>query len=160
MILLYPHRGGWHLPLTLRQAHLADHAGQVSLPGGAIDPGETSRQAAVRELYEEIAVEPSNVALLGRLSPVYVEVSNFLITPWVAFSSERPPLTPNPDEVEEVIEVPLAHLLDADNFGSQVREYRGRCYTAPHFAWQSHRIWGATCMILGELVTVLEPLGV
>jgi hypothetical protein len=65
---------------------------------------------------------------------------------------------PNPAEVAEVLEVPLSHLLDPAHFGSHVRQHEGQTYSAPHFLFQSYRIWGATCMILGELVTVLEEM--
>lgn len=65
---------------------------------------------------------------------------------------------PNPAEVAEVLEVPLSHLLDPAHFGSHVRRYQGQTYSAPHFLFQSYRIWGATCMILGELITVLEEM--
>ncbi|MHC4179726.1 MAG: NUDIX hydrolase [Planctomycetota bacterium] len=160
LVLLYPHSRQWHLPLTLRPEHLPDHGGQISLPGGAVEPGETSRQAALREFHEELGEGGPEIELLGRLSTAYVQASNFLVTPWVGATRRRPELTPNPAEVEQLLEVPLAHLLDPANFGSRRREHGGRPYTAPHFAWQSHRIWGATCAILGELVTVLEGLDV
>jgi 8-oxo-dGTP pyrophosphatase MutT (NUDIX family) len=156
LVLLYPHNGQWHLPLTLRPEHLPDHAGQISLPGGAVEPGETSRQAAVREFHEELGEGGRRIELLGQLSTAYVQASNFLVTPWVAATDGRPELIPNPAEVEQLIEVPLAHLVDPVNFGSHRLEHEGRAYTAPHFTWQSRRIWGATCAILGELVTVLE----
>ncbi len=156
LVLLYPHRGQWHLPLTLRPEHLVDHAGQISLPGGTIEPGETSRQAALREFHEELGGDGTEIELLGRLSTLYVQASNFLVTPFVGVTGKRPELIPNPAEVERLIEVPLAHLLDPANFASHRREHQGRPYTAPHFAWQSHRIWGATCAILGELVALLE----
>ena len=160
LVLLYPHHGRWHLPLTLRPAHLENHAGQVSLPGGAVEPGESSRQAAVREFHEELGAHGQDVELLGQLSPLYVHASNFLITPWVGSAGGRPDLTPNPAEVERLLEVPLVELLDPANFGGHLRTHHDQSYTAPHFALQSHRIWGATCMILGELVTVLRGLAV
>ena len=140
--------------------HLPDHAGQVSLPGGAMEPGETGQQAAIREFHEELGADDEPIVLLGRLSPLYVATSNFRVEPWVGVADRRPQLVPNPTEVDELLEVPLAHLLDPAHFGSHQREAQGRCYTAPHFAWQTHRIWGATCMILGELVTLLEELGI
>jgi 8-oxo-dGTP pyrophosphatase MutT (NUDIX family) len=158
LVLLYPHVDGWCLPLTLRPPDLPDHAGQVSLPGGAIEPGESARDAALRELDEELGPIRQEIRLLGRLSPIYVSVSNFTVEPWVGFTEPRPELVPNPAEVEELLEVPLAHLLDEANFGSHRREYQGRPCSAPHFLWQSHRIWGATCTILGELVMILQEL--
>jgi len=159
LVLLYPHEAEWHLPLTLRPAHLAAHAAQVSLPGGAVEPSETTAQAALREFHEELGDDGRPIDLLGTLSPLYVQASNYQVTPWVAVAQARPRLVPNPAEVDEVLEVPLRHLLDPAQFGSQVREYEGCTYFAPHFLFQSHRIWGATCMILGELVTVLEEIG-
>ncbi|MHC4399331.1 MAG: NUDIX hydrolase [Planctomycetota bacterium] len=162
LILLYPHQGRWQVPLTVRPMHLPDHAGQVSLPGGAIEPGETSREAAIREFHEELGAAGHAIDLLGRLSPVYVAASNFRVEPWIGSADSRPPLVPNPDEVERLLEMPLEHLVDPASFGSHLRKENGRPYTAPHFVWQEHRIWGATCMILGELVTLigeLEPVG-
>jgi len=160
LVLLYPHQGCWHLPLTLRPSHLPDHAGQISLPGGAIEPGETSREAAVREFHEELGATDQRIDLLGRLSPLFVAASNFRVEPWVGAADCRPGLVPNPAEVDELLEVPLAHLLDPANFGTRQRHREGGSYTAPHFVWHTHHIWGATCMILGELVTLLEALGV
>ena len=156
LVLLYPHENAWHIPLTLRHAQLAAHAGQISLPGGAIEPGETSALAAVRELHEELGAKDQPIELLGRLSPIYVAVSNFRVEPWVGAAPTQPVLVPCEAEVEAVLEVPLAALLDPANFGRHERTYQGQAYLAPHFAWQSHCIWGATCRILGELVTLLE----
>ena len=160
LILLYPHQGQWHLPLTLRPSQLENHAGQVSLPGGAVESGETSEQAAVREFHEELGAAGLEMEPLGRLTPIYVNVSHFRIEPWVAAASERGLIVPNPSEVEQLLEVPLTHLCDPANFGSRQRQYQGKPYTAPHFTWQSHQIWGATCLILGELITLLEEMGV
>lgn len=156
LLLLYPHEGRWHVPLTLRPAHLPAHAGQVSLPGGAVDPDETGAEAAIREFHEELGAEGCTIRLLGRLSPIYTGTSNFLIEPWIGVSESRPAMTPNPEEVETLLEVPLEHLLDAANFGSHERSHQGQIYVAPHFLFGQCQIWGATCMILGEFVTILE----
>jgi 8-oxo-dGTP pyrophosphatase MutT (NUDIX family) len=158
LILLYPHQDRWYVPLTLRPGHLPDHAGQISLPGGAIEPGEGSSAAAVREFHEELGAAGLAIDLLGRLSPLYVQASNFRVEPWVGMARQRPQFCPNSIEVEQLIEVPLVHLLDPANLGSHQRELGGQSYTAPHFAWESYRIWGATCMILGEFVTIVRPL--
>lgn len=155
LLLLYPKADQWHLPLTLRPAHLAFHAGQVSLPGGAVEAGETTAEAALREFHEELGDDGATIDLLGALSPLYVQASRYLVTPWVAATSARPRFAANPVEVEEVLEVPLSHLLDEVNFGSHLRQHEGHDYSAPHFLFRSHRIWGATCMILGELTTLL-----
>jgi len=160
LVLLYPHRQRWHVPLTVRPTSLPDHGGQVSLPGGAIEPGESSAAAAIREFREELGGDRAEIRMLGRRAPIYVEVSNFRVQPWVGSATERPRLVPNPAEVDEVLEVPLAHLIDPVNFGCHQRHDEPEAYTAPHFAWHSHQIWGATCMILGQFVVLLEELGV
>jgi 8-oxo-dGTP pyrophosphatase MutT (NUDIX family) len=155
LVLLYPHEGRWCVPLTLRPSHMVDHAGQVSLPGGAIEPGETSADAAIREFHEELGAADMEVDLLGRLSTRCVMVSNYRVEPWVGVAPRRGRLVPNPIEVEQLLEVPLTHLTDPANLGSHPRQRDGVEYTAPHFQFQSYRIWGATCAILGELVALL-----
>lgn len=156
--LLYPTPQGWRLPLTVRPTTLRGHAGQISLPGGVVEPGETSQTAALRELEEELGVARHCVRLLGRLSPLYVFVSEFQISPWVAAVAERPTFRPSPDEVSELLEIPLAHLLDPANRGVHRRRQRGIELTAPHFLWGRHRIWGATAMILSELVAAIAEV--
>jgi len=156
LLLLYPRAGRWHVPLTLRPAHLPDHAHQVCLPGGALEPGETSDQAALREFHEELGAEQTAIRLLGRLTPIYVGASNFCVDPWVGSTETAPHWRPNEHEVEQLLEVPLDHFLDPANLASHERSYQGQSYVAPHFVWQSFRIWGATCRILGEFVTLLE----
>jgi 8-oxo-dGTP pyrophosphatase MutT (NUDIX family) len=159
LLLLYRHAGEWRLPLTLRPDSLAAHAGQISLPGGALEPGESVVEAALREFHEELGDDGQPIKVLGALSPHYIEASNYLVTPCVAVAANRPKFIANPAEVKELLEVPLRRLLDPTHFGSHVREHLGQTYTAPHFTFQSHNIWGATCMILGEFVTVLEEFG-
>jgi 8-oxo-dGTP pyrophosphatase MutT (NUDIX family) len=156
--LVYPHAGEWHLPLTVRPVTLTAHAGQISLPGGAIEPRETTAQAALRELDEELGVGPGQVSLLGTLSPIYVFVSEYLVTPWVAAIEARPRFRPSADEVSELLEVPLLHLIDPLHRGRHTRRQHGIELSVPHFLWGRHRIWGATGMILSEFVAVLESL--
>ena len=158
LVLLYPKDDQWHIPLTVRPKTMADHGGQVSLPGGMIEAGETSRQAALRELSEELGVANDGIELLGELSPLYLYVSNFAITPWVGVVDRLPEMHPSPEEVAEVLEVPLAHLLDPANVGQQTHNHRGIGFYAPHYAWGEHLIWGATSMMLAELVAIVGEL--
>lgn len=160
LVLLYPREGQWHVPLMLRPAHMPDHGGQVSLPGGVIEAGESSRQAALREFSEELGAPADELAVLGRLSPLYLFASNFQIEPWVAATGQAPPWNPSQREVERLLEVPLSHLLDPRNTGHIERRQRGLEFRAPCFSWEQERIWGATSMILAELVASLGPLGI
>ena len=158
IILLYPHQNEWHIPLTLRPADMTDHAGQVSLPGGSMEAEETSREAALRELHEELGVPPDGIEVLNPLSPIYVFVSNHWVTPWVAATSKRPSIRPNRAEVAEVLEVPLSTLLDSANLARHQIHRHGLTFSAPHISWRTHRIWGATGMMLGEFIAVVDGL--
>jgi 8-oxo-dGTP pyrophosphatase MutT (NUDIX family) len=155
LILLYPLRDQWHLPLIVRPAHMPDHAGQVSLPGGVIEEGETSREAALREYREELGAPVEDVRLLGQLSELHLFASNFQITPWVGCASALPSWHPNRAEVDTLLEVPLSHLMDPANTHHVERTQRGLRFMAPCFCWQTQRIWGATSMVLAELVASL-----
>lgn len=158
MVLLFPQQDRWHLPLTLRPASMAQHAGQISLPGGLVEPGESTAQAALRELEEELGVRPESVTPLGELSPVFLYRSNFAVTPWLAVAGETPRWRPNPSEVAELLEVPLAHLSDPAARGRQARASGGVSFSAPCFHWGGHAIWGATSLILAELLAVVGEL--
>jgi 8-oxo-dGTP pyrophosphatase MutT (NUDIX family) len=155
VIALFLRDGAWHVPLVLRPQTMKDHAGQIGLPGGAVEPGEESSTAALRELREELGIEPEEVRVLGALSPIWVFASNFAVTPWVAEAAHCAP-RPQPDEVAELLEVPLAGLLDPGN-RSTCRQRRGPLeFSAPCFLWDSHIIWGATAIILNELLEVVK----
>jgi 8-oxo-dGTP pyrophosphatase MutT (NUDIX family) len=156
LILLYPREDHWHIPLILRTADMPDHAGQVSLPGGVIEAGESSRDAALREFTEELGAPSDGVQLLGRLSPLYLFASNYTIAPWVGAMSVAPSWNPNRREVDAVLEVPLSHLVDPANTGRVERRQRGLEFSAPCFRWQSQPVWGATSMILAELLASLS----
>ncbi len=122
--LLHRVNGQWYIPLMLRPEALTHHAGQISLPGGAVEVGERTEDAALRELDEELGVDRFGVLLLGQLSPLYLYGSNFLIAPWVAAARSNVDFRPNAFEVERVIEMPLARLLDPSARGNHV-ELRG-----------------------------------
>ncbi len=158
LALLYWHAGAWHIPLTVRPATMVDHAGQVSFPGGVIEADESGEQAALRETEEELGVGSAELQIIGRLSPLYLFVTDFAVRPFVAIAPRRPDFAPCSREVAEVLEVPLSHLLDPGHRGIEVRRHRRLEFSAPHIAWQQHRIWGATSMMLGELLWLIEEL--
>lgn len=156
LLLLYPAGGRVAVPLTIRARGLAHHAGQISLPGGATDAGETLAQAALREASEEIGVDPSSVRILGELTPVHVLVSGFTLHPVVGVTVERPAFLAAPGEVEEILEVSLDDLRDASRIrrGTRIRE--GVAIEYPYFDLLGHQVWGATAMVLGEFICLLE----
>jgi mutator protein MutT len=161
--LLVTRNRRWHVVLTVRHAHLAEHGGQVSLPGGGLEAGETASEAALRELEEEVGIRAHHVALLGRLTPLYIFASNFHVLPFVAASTVAPTWRSNEMEVAEVLELPLHVLGNPEHHDQRLIERGGCIFSAPCLCWKSHEIWGATAMILGELTAVLEqcrpPIG-
>jgi 8-oxo-dGTP pyrophosphatase MutT (NUDIX family) len=155
LLLLYPGARGASIPLTVRASHLKRHAGQISLPGGATDEGETLVQAALREAHEEIGVDPARVRILGQLTAVHVLVSGFTLHPIVGITDERPEFNPAAHEVEEVIEVSIEDLQDASNIRRGTRTREGVAIEYPYFDLRGSHVWGATAMILGEFICLL-----
>jgi 8-oxo-dGTP pyrophosphatase MutT (NUDIX family) len=155
LLLLYPRDRDVAVPLTIRASGLARHAGQISLPGGATDPGETLSEAALREASEEIGVDPSAVRVLGELTPVHVLVSGFTLHPVVGVTDRRPDFVAAPGEVDEILEVSLDDLRDASRIRRGTRTREGVAVEYPYFDLLGHQVWGATAMILGEFICLL-----
>jgi 8-oxo-dGTP pyrophosphatase MutT (NUDIX family) len=158
LLLLYPTESGVAVPLTIRSRNLARHAGQISLPGGATDPGETLAQGALREASEEIGVDPRAVRVLGQLTPVHVLVSGFTLHPVVGVTDSRPSFIAAEHEVEEILEVSLDHLRDASRIRQGTRMREGVAVEYPYFDLLGHQVWGATAMVLGEFICLLQEL--
>ena len=145
----------WLLPLVVRPETMTDHAGQIALPGGRVEPGESSETAALRELEEELGVPADGLDVIGPLSTISLFVTNFAVTPWVVASRERPELRAYEREVCGVLELPLAWLREAANVSSFRYRNRGIEFNAPCFKWQGYCIWGATAIMLSELAEVI-----
>ena len=152
LILLYPVDDEATLPLIVRSTHLARHSGQVSLPGGAVEPGEAVAAAALREAHEEIGVDPAMVRVLGELTPLHIPVSGFLLHPVVGVCDTRPVFRPDDHEVARIVEVPLARLASRECVRLRIRTHEGRDYEVPYFALEGEQVWGATAMVLSELL--------
>ncbi|TKD53221.1 CoA pyrophosphatase [Sphingomonas baiyangensis] len=137
--------------LTQRTDTLANHAGQVALPGGRVDAGDADAvAAALREAEEEIALPRSAVEVVG-VADGYRTVTGFAVTPVLGVVPPDLMLVPEPGEVQAIFEVPLAHLLDERNFTHQRIEWQGRMRDYREMHWERHRIWGATAAMLINL---------
>jgi 8-oxo-dGTP pyrophosphatase MutT (NUDIX family) len=158
LILLYPNDGFVGTILIKRTEDLSVHSGQISFPGGKMEPDDYSIvQTALREAEEEIGIPPDKVEIIGTLSPLYVSPSNFEISPVIGFIRKPERYKPNVTEVSAVIELPLkqieSHRTQVDLI---VREYT--LSQVPCFSVNGHIIWGATAMILQELMDVLAEI--
>jgi 8-oxo-dGTP pyrophosphatase MutT (NUDIX family) len=161
LLLIYPHDDAWHVPLTVRGSNLRHHTGQVSLPGGRLDDGESIEDGALREAYEEVGVVPAEVDVLGRLTPLPVWVSGHLLHPVVGVVARRPDFVLASHEVERLIEVPIALLREPERV---LWEERTRILppkgvmNVPYFDVPDAHVWGATAMVLAEFVALVEEV--
>jgi 8-oxo-dGTP pyrophosphatase MutT (NUDIX family) len=155
LLLLFPLQGHAHIVLTLRADTLGRHSGQISLPGGVIEPGEAYEEAALREAHEEIAVAARDVRVLGALTPIDIPVSGFRLHPIVGVSEARPAFAPADGEVARILDVAVDDLMAPGAVVSASRERDGRPVVVPAFRVAGVEIWGATAMVLAEFLVVL-----
>jgi 8-oxo-dGTP pyrophosphatase MutT (NUDIX family) len=162
LILLYPGKENSQpsFVVILRPTYEGIHSGQISLPGGRFElSDENLMQTALRETKEEIGMDAGRVTIIGKLTELYIPPSNYLVQPFVGFTSSVPVFTPDPIEVEKIIEVPLRQLLDNKNRVQKEISIGGVQFTAPSFAVKGTTIWGATAMILNEFKEIVLRTG-
>ena len=158
LLAIYPdHDGNLVVPLTVRHGDLRSHAGEVSLPGGAVDATDAGPEAAaLREAWEEVGLPPTSVRIVGSLDPVWIPVSNFELLPFVGVVAARPALVPHDAEVTAIVELPLAALWDPDVAGVEEIVVRGVTLRAGAYRYGGVVVWGATALTLGMLAHVLD----
>jgi len=158
MVLVYPRRGSSHLALIRRTRTVLHHRNEIGFPGGQMEPHEDTVRAALRETDEELGIPPDRIQIIGSLTPLYIPPSNYCIYPAVGAAAEPLIFKPHPEEVAEVIELPLSHLLDSRHRRRETRTIRGRLVEVPFFSFHRLKIWGATAMVLAEFLAVLRTL--
>ncbi|GAB3809375.1 CoA pyrophosphatase [Spirosoma humi] len=157
LICFYPYQNSIYLPLILRPQYDGVHAGQMAFPGGRMERiDENLTRTALREAQEEVGIRVSDVKVLGLLTELYIPPSNFYVQPVVGVLPYRPDFYPDPREVEAVVEVSLDTLLDETIVGDSQIEVRGVLVDAPFYQIQGYRVWGATAMMISELLMVMD----
>ena len=159
LCLLYLKEQEWHIVLMERVSTNPNdrHSGQMSFPGGKLEIGETYEEGALRETEEEIGIPKEAIKILGKLTPMYIPVSNFHVHPFVGVLGDTPSFIPQQSEVKEIVEVPISLLLDANN--RRIKDLTIRTVTlkaVPYFDVYKKVVWGATAMMLSEFVELIN----
>ena len=162
LILIYFTENQAHIALIQRGFDDGLHSGQIAFPGGKQEKIDNSLiDTALREAWEEVGIVAKNVEVLGKLTPLYIPISNFSVQPVVAFAEKRPTFNTNPAEVRQLIELNIKDLQNKANIHLQKiplnRNGKKTVMEAPAFVLGEHVIWGATAMILSEFLEILNP---
>ena len=157
LVLIYSLRDRLHVPLILRPTYDGTHSGQVGFPGGGMEHKDADLvETALRETHEELGVLPGDVQILGKLTELYIRPSNYEVYPTVGRLTVKPAFRPDPAEVAQLLEVPLADLLNPAIQRREEWQLADRSALVPFFAIQKQAVWGATAMILSELLAVIR----
>ena len=160
LVLVYPFNEVPHVLLTVRGAGLRKHTGQVSLPGGSVDADESIETAALREASEEVGVPPATVRLLGRLTPLQIPISGYMLHPVIGLLESRPTFRRDEWEVARILEVPLSLFREPGTVKrrTRTREFGGQLVKieVPYFEIEGEQVWGATAMVLAEFLAVVD----
>ncbi len=156
LILIYPRDGAPHIVFIRRPGTSVHHKDQIAFPGGRIEGSESPVEAALRETEEEVGVRPSLIQVAGSLTPLFIPPSRYCVAPVVGLAAETPAFVPFPEEVAEILEVPLAQLLDPAAVRRETWQLDRGEVSVPFYAFGRHKIWGATAMILSEFLAVLR----
>ena len=157
LVLLFPEDNRLFTCLTKRPATMKHHPGQISFPGGKVEKEDISPEmTALREAREEIGINPSTVEILGNLSDFYVEVSKFSIQPILGWTDQKPDFSVNLEEVEELILFPISDFVAKETISETEIQTVTGSINVKYYPFQDEIIWGATAMILAELIEILR----
>lgn len=158
LLLCYPLQSGkTGILLIERQQYPGHHSGQISFPGGRVEASDQGIETtALRETFEETGVNPSDIKLIGKLTPLYIPPSNHLVFPFVGVALEHPLFHADPEEVARILEIPLSSFIDTANLQNEfINLSNGLEVQTPCYVIDGHVVWGATAMILCEFIDML-----
>jgi len=157
LVLIFPVNDKLYTCLTKRPSTMKYHPGQISFPGGKVEKEDVSAEmTALREAREEVGIDTSSVEVLGKLSDFYLEISKFAIQPFLAWSDQKPEFLLNSDEVEELVLFPLSDFIENDNILETELQTLTGMLRVKYFPFNDKMVWGATAMILSELIEILK----
>ncbi len=152
LVCFFKKNGEYHLPLIRRPMHEKNHPGQIALPGGAMEENETLENTALREAFEEVGIIPESVEIIGKMTPLPVPVSKYLISPFIGVAKHEPKWSINKQEVDELIILKFKDLIDSNNGYYEDWDLNGNTIRVPIFKVMNKEIWGATAAVLSELI--------
>ena len=152
LVCFFKRKDEYYLPLIKRPMHEKNHPGQIALPGGAMEENETLENTALREAFEEVGIVPDNVEILGKMTPLPVPVSKYVITPFIGITNNEPKWNINRQEVDELIILKYTDLIDSNNGYYEDWNLNGNMLRVPIFKIMNKDIWGATAAVLSELI--------
>ncbi len=157
LLLVFPDGDQLYTCLMKRPVTMRHHPGQISFPGGKVEKDDLSEEmTALREAREEVGIDPSAIEIFGKLSALYVEVSRFSIQPILAWADQKPEFSVNAGEVEELILLPLNLFLTDETILETILETISGPLQVKYYPFNGEFIWGATAMILSELIEILK----
>jgi len=157
MVLISPVNRVPHLNFIKRASRYVDdkHKGQIGFAGGKIEDGETELQAVIREVEEEIGIKENSYEIIGKITPLYVFVSNFLVHPFIAYANEELDFTLDPSEVDDLIQWPIT-ALQKGSLLKDIKTPKGTIKNSPYYPLGEETLWGATAMMTAEFLDMLE----
>lgn len=157
LVLISPVNGVPHLNFIKRASRYVQdkHKGQIGFAGGKIEEGETELQAVIREVDEEIGVKENRYEILGKISPLYVFVSNFLVHPFIAFANEELDFTLDPSEVAGLIQWPITKLQEGTST-KDIKAEKATLKDVPYYPLGEETLWGASSMITSEFMEMIK----
>ena len=158
LILLFPKNNQWHFFLTKRTNTVNHHKGQISLPGGVVETGESLEGAALRETHEEIGVDKKNIHLIGSLSSFYIPVSGFEMFPFIGWVKAEPETSIHDKEVDRVFSSSIQEFMLDKTQKTKKDTLKGFPVNIPYFDMNGETVWGATSMILAEFKLILKEI--
>ena len=159
LILFYPSENQISIPLILRPQYDGVHGGQMAFPGGRVEKeDENLIRTAMREAQEEIGVRLTDIEVIGQLTKLFIPPSNFNVQPVIGYMNHKPDFYPDAREVDKVIEITLEEILNPEIIGRKILNIRGLEIDAPFYQIQEHTVWGATAMMISELLTIIDEL--
>jgi 8-oxo-dGTP pyrophosphatase MutT (NUDIX family) len=157
LILFYPYQDEIYLPLILRPAYDGVHGGQMAFPGGGIEKeDENLNRTALRESQEEIGIKAIDITVLGQMTELFIPPSNFTVLPVIGFISYRPDFYPDAREVDKMFEISLNEIQNPAIISRKIINVRGYDIDAPHYNIQENVVWGATAMMVSELLSLIS----